>query len=550
MSKHQEKWQTPQVVFQPQVHAGIKTGIDCLVNAIGPTLGPYPRVVLYDTTIGATGRLPEILDDGGTIARRVINIANRDADVGAMLVRHMLWKQHEEVGDGTATTAVLFQAIYNEGIRYIAAGGNPMRLRGYLEQGMRVILNELATMTTHLQGKEQLARLAESICYDPEMARLLGEIFDIIGEYGRLEIRSSQSRETEREYVEGMYWDGGVLSRNMIINTPGMRAELENPALLLTDFDIQDPRDLVPVLAIVIGLDIAGLTIVARKLSDAVMGLIALNQQQKRIKAQIIAVQTPGTGVDAQHNNLTDLAILTGARVFTQAAGAKLSSIKPNDLGQARRVWATKEHVGLIGGKGDPRALRQHIAGLRSAFAKTTTPADREALRKRIGALMGGSATLWIGGITETELNFKKELAQRTAEALRGAIREGVVPGGGVALLNCRSALKERLAQAEEPEERAAYHILLQAIEAPTRTILHNAGVEAGAVFADIIAAGCDHGFDVRSGRIVEMTEAGIFDAASVTRAIVNNAIRTAAMALTTDVVVHRSNPPQSTMTE
>lgn len=549
MSKQKEKWQTPQVIFQPQVHAGIKAGINCLVNAIGPTLGPYPRVVLYDTTIGKTGRLPEILDDGGTIARRIIGIADRDADVGAMLVRHMLWKQHEEVGDGTATTAVLFQAIYNEGIRYIAAGGNPMQLRGYLEQGMRVILNELTTMTTHLQGKEQLALLAESICYDPEMARLLGEIFDIIGEYGRLEIRSSQSRESEREYVEGMYWDGGVLSRNMIVNTPGMRAELENPALLLTDFDIQDPRDLVPVLAIVIGQNIAGLVIVARKLSDAVIGLITLNQQQQRIKAQIIAVQTPGVGLDAQQNNLTDLAILTGARIFTQAAGDKLSSIKPNDLGQARRIWATKDHVGLIGGKGDPRALRQHIAGLRNAFAQAA-PADREALRKRIGVLLGGSATLWVGGITETELNFKKELAQRTAEALRGAIREGVVPGGGVALLNCRSALQARMAQAEASEERAAYHILLQAIEAPTRTILHNAGVEAGTVFADIIAAGHGHGFDVRSGRIVNMAQAGIFDAASVTRASVNNAIRTAAMALTTDVVVHRSNPPQSTLTE
>ncbi len=550
MSKQKGKWQTPTVVFQPRVHAGLKAGIDYLINAISPTLGPYPRLVLYDTTVGATGRLPEILDDGGTIARRVIGIADRDADVGAMLVRHMLWRQHEEVGDGTATTAVFFQAIYDAGARYIAAGGNPMRLRVYLEQGMRVILNELGTMTMHLEGKEQLARLAETICYDPPMAKLLGEIFDIIGEYGRLELRSSQSRETEREYVEGMYWDGGVLSRNMIVNAPGMRAELENPALLLTNLDIEDPQDLIPVLAIVIRLQIAGLVIVARKLSDAVMSLITLNQQQQRIKAQIIAVQTPGVAADAQQNNLADLAVLTGAHPFIHITGEKLSRIKPNDLGQARRVWATKDHTGIIGGKGNPRALRQHIAGLRHACAKAETPADREALRQRIGVLMGGSATLWVGGMTETELNFKKELARRTAEALRGAIREGVVPGGGVALLNCRTALKERLAQAEEPEERAAYHILLQAIESPTRTILRNAGIEGGAVFADIIAAGDGHGFDVHAGRIVNMADAGIFDAASVTRAIVNNAIRTAAMALTTDVVVHRSNPPQSTMTE
>ncbi len=549
MSQKQKRWQTPRVVFQPQVRVGLKAGIDHLVNAIGPTLGPYPRLVMYDTTLGTSGRLPEVLDDGGVIARRIIGLADRDADVGAMLLRHMLWKQHEEVGDGTATTAVLFQAIYNEGVRYIAAGGNPMRLRGYLEQGLRVILNELATMTIRLQGKEQLARLAEAICQDPLLAKYLGEIFDIIGEYGRLELRSSQSRETEREYVEGMYWEGGVLSRSMIAN-PELRVELENPSLLLTDLDIEDPHDLIPVLALVIRLQLTGLVIVARKLSDAVLALINLNRQQQRIKAQIIGVQTPGYGPEAQYNNLTDLAILTGGHPFSRTTGEKLSRIQPADLGQVRRVWATKDHVGIIGGKGDPRALRQHIAGLRRAFAQAEKSDEREALQKRIGVLMGGSATLWIGAVTETELNFKKELAQRTAEALRGAIRDGVVPGGGVALLNCRAALKERLAQAHESEERAAYHILLQAIEAPTRTLLHNAGLEAGAVFADILAAGYNHGFDVCAGRIVNMVEAGIFDVASVMKAVVNNAIRTAAMALTTDVVVHRSNPPTATLTE
>ncbi len=544
MTKQRQNWQTPGVVFQPHVHAGMQAGINHLVSAIAPTLGPYPRVVLYDTTVGMTGRLPEVLDDGGTIARRIIGLPDRDADVGAMLVRHMLWRQHEDVGDGVATTAVLFQAIYNEGVRYIATGGNPMRLRFYLEQGLRVILGELAAMTTHLHGKEDLARLAEAICYNPAMAKLLGEIFDIIGEYGRLEIRSAQGRETEREYVEGMYWDGGVLSRNMIVNMPGMRAELENPALLLTDHIIEDPRDLIPVLSVVIRMEISGLVIVARKLSDAVMGLLTLNQQQQRIKALVIAVQTPGVGLDAQYNNLMDLAVLTGGHPFAQATGEKLSTIKPEDLGHARRVWATKEFAGIIGGRGDPRALRQHIAGLRNAFAKVAKPEDRAALQQRIGKLLGGSATLWVAGMTQGELEFNKELARRTAEALRGAIHEGIVPGGGVALLDCRTALKERLAQAEESEERAAYYILLDALTAPIRTLLYNAGLEPGAIFADIEVAGAGYGFDVRMGKIVDMADAGIYDAASVTRAIVNNAIRTAALALTTDVVIHRRNPP------
>jgi len=550
MSKKKPDWQTPGVIFQPHVSAGVQAGINHLVDAISPTLGPYPRVVLYDTSIGTGGRLPQVLDDGGTIARRIIGLRNRDADVGAMLVRHMLWRQHEDVGDGTATTAVLFQAIYNEGVRYIAAGGNPMRLRVYLEQGLRVILSELAAMTTQLQGKDSLTRLAEIICYDAPMAKLLGEVFDIIGEYGRLEIRSSKSRETEREYVEGMYWDGGVLSRAMIANTPGMRAELENPALLLTNLDIEDPRDLLPALAIVVRMEIPGLVIVARKLSDVVQGFIAMNQQQQRIKAQIIAVQTPGVGLEAQHNTLADLAVLTGGHPFTQMAGEKLSAIKPEDLGRARRVWATKEHVGIIGGRGDPRALRQHIAGLRRAFNQVSKTEDRAALQQRIGKLLGGSATLWVAGMTETELEFNKGLAERTAEALRGAIREGVVPGGGVALLNCRAALRVRLAQAEEPEERAAYHILIEALAAPIRTLLHNAGLEPGAIFADIETAGPGYGFDVRTSEIVDVAGAGIYDAASVLRAVANNAIRTAALALTTDVVVHRRNPPESTLTD
>ncbi len=550
MSRTQKIWQVPKVVFQPQVYAGIQAGINQIVNAVAPTLGPYPRVVLYDPTLGLTGKPPEILDDGGVIARRIIGISDRDADVGAMLVRHMLWRQHEDVGDGAATTAVLFKTLYDEGVRYVTAGGNPMRLRFYLEQGLRVILNELGTMTAFVEGKEALTHLAETICYDAQMARYLGEIFDIIGAYGRLELRNSQSRETEREYVEGMYWDGGVLSRNMLLNAPGLRVEMENPVLLLTDHEIEDPYDLVPVLALLLRMEVDNLVIVARKLSEAVLGLIHLNQQQQKIKAQIIAVKSPGLGLEEQVNSLMDLAVLTGGRPFMKATGEKLTHVQPEDLGQARRVWANKDYVGIIGGKGNPRALRQHIAELRRAYARATDPKEREALQQRIGVLMGGAATLWVGGITESEQKFKKELARRTAEALRGAIREGVVPGGGVALLNCRAVLKERLAQAQEPEEHAAYHILLRALEAPTRTLLYNVGIEAGAVLADIEAAGRGYGFDVRTRRIVNMAEAGILDAASVTRAVVNNAIRTAAMALTMDVIVHRSNPPQSTATE
>lgn len=545
MSKKKPQWQKPGVVFQPQVHTALKTGIDHIVNAISPTLGPTPRLVLYDLTVGTTGRLPELLDNGGLIARRILGLPNRDADVGAMLLRHMIWRQHEDVGDGTATTAVMFQAIYNEGIRYIAAGGNAMRLRVHLERGMRVILNELATMTTHIYGQKHLARLAEAICYDNALAKVLGEIFDIIGEYGRLEIRTGQGRGIEREYVEGMYWDSGLLSRAMATDQGRMRAELENPAVLLTNFDIEDPRDLIPALAITISKNIDGLIVVARKMSQTVLGLIATNQQQKRIKAIIVGAKTPGVAIGDQRSAVMDMAVLTGGHPFLDMSGEKLKNLKPEDLGYARRVWVDKDHIGIIGGKGDPRELRKHITGLRASYNIIADTRERDTLQGRIGKLMGGSSTLYIGGSAKPEIDFNRELAKRTADAMRGAMREGVVPGGGVALMNCRPALEKQLAEAEEIEARAAYHILLDAIEAPIRTLMHNAGIEPGTMFADVYAAGPGYGVDVKTGTVVNMAEVGLFDAVSVVKATAINAIKTAALALTTDVVVHRRNPPE-----
>jgi chaperonin GroEL len=546
MSKQRERWQNPSVVFQPQVYTAMQAGVRQIVNAIRPTLGPFPRLVLYDTTLGSTGRLPELLDDGGTIARRIIQIRGRDEDVGAMLARHMLWRQRENVGDGTATAAVIFETAFDEGIRYVAAGGNPMRLRGYLERGMRVILDELAGMTFHLEGKAALGDLATSICYDAELGAMLGEIFEIIGEYGRLEIRGGRGRQLEREYVEGMYWSGGLLSRKMI-NTPERgRAELENPAILLTDQAIKDPRELIPVFAAVIKAQTEGLVLVVRKLSEGALAMILANQKQQRLKVEIVAVKTPGTANTDQRDALIDLSVLTGGHPFLRAAGETLERIRPQDLGYARRVWADKDHVGIIGGRSDPRELREHLAGLRRTYANLEDPDDRKKLQARIGKLMGGSATLWVGGNTKTELEYNKELARRTADAMRGAMREGVVPGGGAALLDCRPALQERLEQSTDVDARAAYRILLRAVEAPTRTLLQNAGLEPGAVMGEIDAAGPGHGYDIQQGEVVNMVEVGILDAVTAVKAAARNAISTAALALTTDVVIHRKNPPEA----
>jgi chaperonin GroEL len=538
------KGQSPQVVFQPQAYRGMQRGINQMVEAVRPTLGPLPRFVAIDRA--ADSRTPELLDSGATIARRILELPDRDADMGAMFLRHVLWKVHEKVGDGTATTAVLLHSIYNQGVRYLASGGNAMVLRRHLEEGMHVILNELAGMTAQVEGKRILAQVAESICYDPPLARLLGEIFDIIGEYGQLDIRSGRSRELEREYVEGIYWEGGLLSREMITDHAKLRTEMHNAAILVSDLALEDPRQVVPVLEMAHGAGIRALLIIATQLSSSVTAVL-LSASREPEKFQVIAAKTPGMTSTDQAMAMEDLAILTGGRPLVKIAGHTLNGLMLEDLGRARRVWADRTYSGIVGGRGDPHALRAHIASLRSAFGQATDKDLRQKLQKRIGRLMGGSATLRVGGTTETEIKVRRELAERTADALRGVVREGMLPGGGVSLLACRPSLQQRLECSAGADERAAYQILTRATEAPIRTILTNAGYDASEVMAEIRLAGNGHGFDVRSRQVVDMVQAGIWDAAAVLKTAVRSAVSGAALALTTDVLVHHKQPPRST---
>jgi chaperonin GroEL len=535
------KSKTRRVVFQPATYQGMQRGINQMVEAIRPTLGPRPGIVAIDRTIGE--KMPELLDDGGVIARRIIQLADPDEDVGAMFIREMLWHLYDQVGDGTATAAVLFHSVYNGGIRYLAAGGNAMRLDHHLKTGMRAILDHLTGMTVRVSGKEKLAQVAESICYDPPLARMLGEIFDIIGEYGRLEVRPGRSRELEREYVEGMYWERGLVSRGMINDQQRLRTEFENAAILISDLEIEDPRQLFPALELALKANVRALLIVAGKLSDAAIGFLLANK--KLDKFQAIAVTTPGWSTEEQAWALQDLSVLTGGRPFVRTAGDTFSQIKLEDFGQARRVWADHHNFGIVGGKGNPRVLRQHIASLRASFSGAEESALRENLLKRIGKLLGGSATLWVGGATELEVKARQEVAKRTAAAIRGALMEGVLPGGGVSLLACRPVLQCLLDQTTDSDARAAYGILIKAMEAPARTIISNAGYDASEVMAEIKLAGPGCGFDVNSERVVDMAQAGIYDVTAVQKSAVYATIASAALALTIDVMVHHRNPEQ-----
>lgn len=528
---------TREVMFQPRTYRGFQRGVNQIAAAIRPTLGPRPRIVAIQRILDK--RMPEMLDNGGVIAQRIIQLPGWDADVGAMYIRDMLWRLHDQVGDGTATAALVFQAIYNEGVRYLTSGGNARRLHEFLQKGLEVILAQLTAMTVHVSGKEQLAQIAESICYDPALAKMMGEIFDVIGEYGRLEIRPGRGRELEREYVEGMYWERGLVSREMIADHKRARTELENAAILISDLDIDQPQQLFPALELALRAKIGALVIVANRLSDSAISFLLANKKPEQF--QVIAVQTPGFAKEEQAAALEDLAILTGGRPFIKVAGATFESIKVEHFGQARRVWADPRNFGIVGGKGDPRVLRQHIAALRTAYNGTEDTVVQGKLLSRIGKLLGGSATLWIGGATELEINERQEIAERTGAAMRGAMMEGVIPGGGVALLACRPALQQRLAQATDTDERAAYHILLSALAVPLQALVSNAGYDPSEVMAQIKLAGPGYGFDVVSGQVVEMMQAGICDAAVVQKTAVYNAISSAALALTIDVLVHRN---------
>ena len=542
MTKPNARQRTKRVVFQPDTYQGLQRGISQLVDAVRPTLGPLPRVVAFHQVV--TTKMPEILTKGGVIARRIIQLADRDADMGAMLARDLLCHLHERYGDGTATAAVLLQSVYDAGVHYLASGGNAMRLRHYLEEGAQLILDELTDMTIRVEGKEQLAQIAQSICNDPPLARMLGEVFDIIGEYGQIEIETIRSRDLKREYVDGMYWEAtGLLSREMITDQARGLVEMENASILISDLDIEESNQLLPVLTAASKSGIRSLLIIANKLSTSAISLLVSNRDPDKFQA--IAVKTPGVTKEGAVVAIEDLAVLTGGRRFVRAAGDNLQNINAQDFGQARRVWADRSRFGVVGGKGDARALRKHIVSLRSRFGQEEDAEVRRKLQQRLGKLMGGAAKLQIGGASQENIETRTELAEQAAGALRGAIRDGVLPGGGVALLACRPALKRGLDQSVESDARAAYHILIGAMEAPARTIFTNAGYDASEVMAEIKLAGPGHGLDVISQQVVPMAEAGIFDVAAVVRAAVGSAITTAAMALTIDVLVHHKKPQE-----
>ena len=516
----------------------MQSGINQVANAVRPTLGPIPRNVAI-TKVKPHDQLPEMLDSGGVIARRIIQLPERDVDTGAMFIRQLLWRQHEQMGDGTATTAVIFQSIYNQALKFVAAGGNAMMMRRHLNDGIRLVIEDLMDQTLPVENEDTIAQVAELVCLDLELSKVLGEIFNIIGAYGQIDIRSGRTRSIEREYVGGTIYDSGYHTQMMVNVHENVRAQIENASLFLSDLEIKSPAEIIPVLKVAAEAGLTGLVIVCRSISDEAVGVLMKVSQNPTV-FRAMAVKTPGnTGTD-QSAFLEDLGVLTGGKPTLQVTSGSTENISLEDLGKARRVWADKTFLGVIGGVGDPKDIRRHVSRLKGRYEKVDDQDIRKLTLTRLGKFMGGSATLFIGALSELEIDARKEIAERAIGSVRGALLKGVIPGGGAALLACKKSVDEKALQAENLEERVSYQFLSRALEEPTRTILDNAGFEPSIYISRILAAGDGFGLDVRSGKVTDMTKAGIFDSTGVLLEAVRGAVGSAALAITVDTMVHR----------
>jgi chaperonin GroEL len=389
--------------------------------------------------------------------------------------------------------------------------------------------------------------LAESISNDAELADHLGQIFETIGPFGRLEVRSGPTRDLRHEYVQGVYWEAGPISQDMILDKIELRSVFNEGAILATDLEIKEPEETIGLLQAALSAGITHLLLVVSSMTDQALAPLLNPRNRERIK--VLAVKTPGVGLDEQSANLFDLTALTGGRPLLKITQASLSQVKAEDFGYARRIWLYKDTFGVTNPKGDSRLLRSHILHLQEAYRQAEDAKDGEKLLNRLGHLLNGSATLWIGALTEDEYKKRKASAQNTARALRMALLEGVLPGGGIALLACSPALERRIQQCAEGEEVAAYRLLARGVQEPFRTLMDNAGYSPGKIMADLQVTPPGHGFDLRSGHFVDMRQAGIIDPARVVKAAVTSAVSSAALLLTTDVLIHKRNPEEALQT-
>ena len=514
--------------FSEDARAAMKRGIDIMSSTVGVTLGPRGRNVVLDKKFGP----PQVCSDGVTIAKE-IELEDPFENMGAQLLKEAASKTNDVAGDGTTTATVLAQAIIHEGFRNIAAGADSMALKRGIDKGVVALRKAIEAMSTPVSGKTQIAQVASLSAHDDEMGALIAEVMEKVGKDGVITVEESKGITFEQEFVEGMQIDRGYISPYFVTNQDRMETDLEDPFILITDKKVSAVSDLLPALEKILQIG-KNLVIVAEDIEGEALATLVVNKLRGTLN--VLAIKAPGFG-DRRKAMLEDMAILTGATVISEEVGRKLDSVTPEDLGRSRRVVSTKDDTTFVDGAGSEDAIQGRIKQIKAQVEETTSDFDREKLQERLAKLSGGVAVIQVGAATEVELKEKKQRLEDALSATRAAVEEGIVPGGGVALLRSRTAL-DALAAEASGDLKTGITILRTALEAPLKLISENTGVPGVVILAESDKSEGDWGYDAEAGEFTNLLERGIMDPAKVTRAAIENSASVASMVLTTESLI------------
>jgi chaperonin GroEL len=528
-----------QLLFSSEARRRLKDGVDALADAVRVTLGPRGRNVILEKKFGP----PAIVDDGVSVAKE-IELKDPFENLGAQLAREVASKTNDVAGDGTTTATVLAQAIVREGMRLVAAGANPMGVKRGLEIAVERVKDEVRKIAKPVAGKEQIAQVATISGHDPEIGGIIADVMEKVGKDGVITVEEGKGIRMETEFVEGMQLDRGYVSPYFVTNADRMEAVIDDPYILITDKKISAVQDLLPVLERALQVT-KNIVIIADDVDGEALATLVVNKLRGTINA--LAVKAPSFG-DRRKAILEDIAILAGGAFITEDMGRKLENTQMTDLGRARRVVATKEDTVIIEGHGSDESIQARIKQIKAQTDDAASEFDREKLQERLAKLAGGVAVIKVGAATEVELKERKLRVEDALSATRAAVEEGIVPGGGVALLRAQKCL-DVLEKTLSDDEMAGVHILRKALEEPLRMISENAGQEGMVVIGHVRdGKGVNYGYDADADEYGDMLKKGIIDPAKVTRTALENAASIAALVLTTETLVTEIPEPPSAM--
>jgi chaperonin GroEL len=526
-----------ELKFSEEARGAMMRGVDKLANAVRVTLGPKGRNVVLGKKFGS----PTITKDGVTVARE-IDLRDKYENMGAQMVKEVASKTNDTAGDGTTTATVLAQAIFREGVKNVTAGANPMALQRGIQLAAEAAVADLERQSKKVKGKEELANVASvSANNDRELGELISEAMERVGKDGVVTVEESKTMQTELDIVEGMQFDRGYLSPYFVTNPDRMEAVLEEPLILLHEKKIAAMRDLLPVLELSAHQG-RPLLIIAEDVEGDALATLVVNRLRGTIR--VCAVKAPAFG-DRRKAILEDIAALTGARVITEELGIKLENVTAEDLGEAKRVIVDKENTTLVEGAGEAAAISGRVQSIRRQIEETTSDYDREKLQERLAKLAGGVAVIRVGAATETEMKEKKMRVDDAVNATRAAAQEGIVPGGGVALLRAARALDKLGEETEDADTKTGVRILRRALEEPIRRIAENAGVDGAIVVGKVEESKGARGFNAAAGRYEDLAAAGIIDPTKVVRTALQNAASVAGLLLTTGAAITDAPEPR-----